>query len=192
MTLNQRLDLIKPKILQDNFKLGRGIANEINFWIFEYDPEDEMTVRAYINNLSQNINSERDDVKIINFDLYKIMLEHLEQRNYLDKVLDMEQKKNSLEIINPIKRTLRLTTDENLVAKKISESIQTDNDIIFISGVGKAWPIVRSHTILNNLHSKINNTPVIMFFPGAYDNELKLFKEISDDNYYRAFKLIER
>lgn len=192
MTLNQRLDLIKPKILQDSFRKGRGLANEINFWIFEYDAEDEMAVRSHINYLCESINSNHEDVRIIHLDLYKIMLDILEQKNYLDKVLEMEKKKNSSEIINPIKRTLRLINDENLVSEKISSSIESDRDIVFLSGVGKAWPVIRSHTALNNLHSKIDKTPVVMFFPGAYENELKLFSEITDDNYYRAFKLIER
>ncbi len=63
---------------------------------------------------------------------------------------------------------------------------------MFITGVGKTWPVIRSHTILNSLHSAIDDVPVIMFFPGMYDGfELKLFDEIKDDNYYRAFKLIE-
>ncbi len=31
-----------------------------------------------------------------------------------------------------------------------------------------------------------------MFFPGEYTSELRLFGEIKDDNYYRAFRLIER
>lgn len=31
-----------------------------------------------------------------------------------------------------------------------------------------------------------------MFFPGIYDDELKLLSEITDGNYYRAFKFIWR
>ena len=43
-TLNERLDLIKPKILASDFRGGRGLGNEINFWIFDYAPVDEMAV----------------------------------------------------------------------------------------------------------------------------------------------------
>ena len=39
MSLNKRLDLIEPAILDKNFRAGRGMANEINFWIFDYDAE---------------------------------------------------------------------------------------------------------------------------------------------------------
>lgn len=67
------------------------------------------------------------------------------------------------------------------------------NDIVFITGVGKVYPIVRSHTILNNLHKVIDQVPVVMFFPGNYDGlELVLFDAIKDDNYYRAFPLVDK
>lgn len=37
----------------------------------------------------------------------------------------------------------------------------------------------------------IDNVPVVLFYPGNYDGqELVLFGEIKDDNYYRAFKLV--
>lgn len=192
MTINRRLDSIKSKILDPNFRIGRGLANEINFWIFDYDAEDEMIVRSYVDYLCQSIRAEYNDVRIVHHDLYQMMLEILREKGYLDKVLELEKAKKSLSVIDPIKRTLRVTQTDNLIAKRISESIESERDTIFLSGVGKAWPVIRSHTVLNNLHSKVDKTPVVLFFPGLYENELKLFSEITDDNYYRAFKLIER
>ncbi|MDF9407772.1 MAG: hypothetical protein A4E52_00616 [Pelotomaculum sp. PtaB.Bin013] len=192
MTLNERLDLIEPKILEKSFRTGRGTANEINFWIFDYKPEDEMAVRAHVSYLKQRVNNAHDDVRIVEFDLYKLMLDVLREKNYLDKVIQMEQVKTSEAIVNPIKKTLRLTLDGDLVIGKIAKSIVPERDVIFLTGVGKAWPVIRSHTVLNNLHSKIDKNPLVMFFPGDYTNELRLFGEITDDNYYRAFKLIER
>jgi len=192
MSLNKRLDLIEPKILEKNFRTGRGTANEVNFWIFDYDPEDEMAVRAHVDFLVNRINNKHDDVKIACFDLYNLMLDVLQAKNYLDKVKQMEESKGSDAIINPIKRTLRLTEDGDMIIGKIVETLTPEKDIIFLIGIGKVWPIVRSHTILNNLHCKVDKNPLVMFFPGSYTNELCLFGEITDDNYYRAFKLIER
>ena len=191
-TLNERLDLIKPKILAPNFRKGRGLGNETNFWIFDYAPENEMAVRKHIDYLQTSINAEREDVRIVVFDLYEIMLGHLEERDYLNKVLQMEQAKGSMNIISPIKKTLRLTLADDVVVNTIVKSADVEKDILFITGVGKAWPFIRSHTVLNNLHSHIEGAPLVMFFPGEYTSELRLFGEIKDDNYYRAFRLIER
>ena len=190
MSLNQRLDLIEPKILEKNFRTGRGTANEVNFWIFDYPPEDELAVRSYVDSLVGRINGKQEDIHIKIFDLYNLLLDVLREKNYLDKVKKMEVDKGSSEIINPLKRTLRLTEDDDMIIKKIAENLTPEKDVIFITGVGKAWPIIRSHTVLNNLHSKVDKNPLVMFFPGEYTDELKLLDDISDGNYYRAFKLI--
>jgi len=190
MALNKRLDLIEPKLYDKNFRTGRGTVGEVNFWIFDYAPEDEMAVRAHVDFLTARINNKGDGLRIKHFDLYDLMLDVLREKNYLDKVVSMEKAKSSAEIINPLKRTLRLTESEDLIIKKIGADIIPEQDVIFLTGVGKAWPIIRSHTILNNLHSRIDKNPLVMFFPGEYTSELKLFGEITDDNYYRAFKLI--
>ncbi len=192
LSLNKRLDLIEPKIIDKNFRTGRGTVGEVNFWIFDYDAEDEIAVRAHIEYLVNRINSQHDDFQIACFDLYDVMLDVLRAKNYLEKVKQMEETKGSDAIINPIKRTLRLAEESDLIIKRITENITPGKDIVFLTGVGKAWPVIRSHTILNNLHSKIDKNPLVMFFPGNYTNELRLFGEITDDNYYRAFKLIER
>ena len=190
MVLSKRLDLIEQKILDTNFRTGRGTVGEVNFWIFDYDPTDEMAVRNHIEFLISRINSKHDDVRIVGFDLYKLMIEVLCEKGYLDKVIQMEESKDSNAIINPIKKTLRLTQDGDLIIAKILENIVPKQDVVFLTGVGKAWPIIRSHTILNNLHARVDKNPLVMFFPGEYTSELKLFGEITDDNYYRAFKLV--
>jgi hypothetical protein len=190
MTLNQRLNQIEPKILDQNFRTGRGTVGEVNFWIFDYPPRDEMEIRSYVEFLVGRINNSHDDIRIKCFDLYDLMLAILREKKYLDKVVQMEKDKGSSAIINPLKRTLRLTEKDDLIIAKIVEDLTPVKDVVFLTGVGKAWPIIRSHTILNNLHSRVDRNPLVMFFPGEYTSELKLFGEITDDNYYRAFKLV--
>ncbi|SDY94300.1 protein of unknown function [Proteiniborus ethanoligenes] len=192
MDIYERLDKILPKLQEKRFRENKGLGNEIGYYIFDYDPSDELIVREHIKYLKQKINNESSEIKIKEFDLYEIMLEVLESKGYLNKVLDMEKQKGTEHILNAIKKTLRLTQNNDLVVEYIRDRVEK-NDIVFLTGVGKAWPIIRSHTVLNTLHSVIDEVPLIMFFPGVYDGlELKLFDEIKDDNYYRAFKLIER
>ncbi|HLR21767.1 MAG TPA: DUF1788 domain-containing protein [Tissierellaceae bacterium] len=67
-----------------------------------------------------------------------------------------------------------------------------DNSVVFITGVGKIFPFVRSHRILNKLHLVFDRIPVVLFYPGEYDGQsLILFSEFKDENYYRAFPLIK-
>ena len=86
---------------------------------------------------------------------------------------------------------MRVNATDGLIVEYIKERTK-DNGIVFITGIGKCYPIIRSHTILNNLHLVIDRVPVVMFYPGRYDGqELILFDEIKDDNYYRAFRLAD-
>lgn len=192
MTIYERLDKILPTIMEERFRQNKGLGNEIGYYIFDYDPKDEMLVREHIIFMKQKVNIDTSEVRIKEFDLYEIMIKILEEKGYLEKVFTMEAQKGSDKILNPIKKTLRLTQSNDSIVEYIKQNVEK-NDIVFLTGVGKAWPLIRSHTVLNNLHAAIDEVPVVMFFPGKYDGlELILFDEIKDDNYYRAFQLIER
>lgn len=191
-TIYQRLDAIIPKITDKSFRENKGLGNEIGYYIFDYDPQYELLVREHIGFIKQKVNDDNSGINIKEFDLYEIMLEILEGKNYTQKNIDMEEKKGSEFVFNATKKVLRLTLKNDMLVEYIVNRVQP-NDIVFITGVGKAWPIIRSHTVLNNLHKAIDQVPVVMFFPGKYDGlELVLFDEIKDDNYYRAFQLIDK
>lgn len=192
MQIYERLDKILPKLQEKRFRENKGLGNEIGYYIFDYDSSDELIVREHVKFLKQKLNNENSQIQIIEFDLYEIILEILKNKGYLENIFEMEKQKGTDHIINAIKKTLRLTQKNDLVVEYIRKSVDS-NHIVFITGVGKVWPILRSHTVLNTLHAVIDYVPLVMFFPGTYDgHELKLFDEIKDDNYYRAFKLIER
>lgn len=192
--IHQRLSEIKQRLTDKSFRENKGLGNEIGFHIFDYEPEYEMLVRDYISNLKKQIERENDDIKIKEFDLYDIMLEVLNERGYLEKNFKMEEKKGSEFVFNATEKTLRLTSqnEDNKIVQYIIDRTESD-DIVFLTGVGKVWPIIRSHTVLNNLHRALDKVPVVLFFPGTYDGgSLMLFNEIKDDNYYRAFQLVDK
>ena len=85
-----------------------------------------------------------------------------------------------------------MNSDKNLIVNYILERTPSIC-VVFLTGVGKAYPILRSHNVLNNLHQKLDEVPVVMFFPGKYSGrDLILFNTIEGSNYYRAFPLIHR
>ncbi|MDR1541081.1 MAG: DUF1788 domain-containing protein [Clostridiales bacterium] len=187
LSIDERLELLKRRLLSEEFlKLRRNAG--LNFFIFDYDPSDELAVRAFVSSLDISLGGSR---MLRKFDLFGIMAKILREKNYMDKVLLKESQSGSESIINPIRRTLRLTLDSCLITNEIARAAAPD-DIILITGVGKAWPVIRSHAILNSLYDRMPENPLILFFPGNYEDDLKLFNEVSDGNYYRAFKLIER
>ncbi|MEQ8186528.1 MAG: DUF1788 domain-containing protein [Candidatus Eremiobacterota bacterium] len=187
MNTKENLEKILSKITDRDFLENRGLGNELGFYIFDYPPEDELFIRDYIKYIFKQLSIAEADIKPVEIDLYNIMLEILKNKKIFDKVIPMEKAKGDKELKKALYPVLK---PENFI-KIIKDKIEGHN-LIFLTGIGKVWPLVRSHTILNNLHSVLDRIPVIMFFPGKYNQiELQLFGKFRDDNYYRAFKLIE-
>lgn len=187
----ERLDEILVKISDPHFRENKGLGNEVGFYIFDYSPKDEMIVRERIPSI-KSMTELQHNISIVEIDLYDAITEILEGKGYLKRNFEMEEKKGSEFVMNATKKALRLTLTGDLLVEYIVARTE-EADIIFLTGVGKAWPIVRSHTILNNLHKEIEQIPLVMFFPGSYDGgTLMLFEELMDDNYYRAFPLVDK
>lgn len=185
--INARLDKIIPKIKEDKFLAGHGLGNEISFYVFDYEPEEELLVRDYINHIKKEFNFEGTNRKIIEFDLYKMLLDIAKERKIFDRIFDMEEKQGKEALF----KAMTTFSKPDIFLKKMKEHMD-DYNVVFITGVGKIYPFVRSHTILNNLQEVIDKLPVIMFFPGKYDGQsLQLFGKFKDDNYYRAFRLVD-
>jgi len=189
--ISERIDELREKLLDSKILSNRGLGNEVGFYIFDYKPEDELIVREEIPLIKKYVEKQNKDVKIQIFDLFDIIVDFFEQRGYMEKNFKMEKRKDSAFLYDKMQKALRLATDDDRIIKHITENMD-EEAMIFITGVGKAYPIVRSHTILNNLQTVVEKKPLILFYPGTYENRsLRLFSRFLDDNYYRAFKIIE-
>lgn len=191
-SLNERFVDLEDRMISVASLTRYGTANDMKFYIFDYAPEDELLIRIEV----QKLKSRNTD--IVEFDLYEMMLNIIEEEGYLDDIQRMEVKyeKELLlrEVFQPL---LSLEEDDNIFLDKFKIGVPDDGkSIVLITGVGKAFPVIRSHTILNNLQSIFRNNPVVMMYPGRYEIKnamtLRLFERIDDDNYYRAFPLVER
>ena len=191
-TLQDRLQKIEAKICDKEFLKNKGLGNEVGYYIFDYLPHDELAVRAQVSILQDKYDGIDGKIKIVTFDLYEIVLEMLRKKGYLEKSFEFEKTKGADYTFEAIIKMLRLTGKNNLIVGHIVENTPDENAVVFITGVGKVFPLVRSHNVLNNLHQVMDQVPVVMFFPGVYSGQdLHLFGTIKDDNYYRAFKLVD-
>lgn len=190
-TLEDRLDKAEAVIHKPSFRQNKGLGNEVGYYIFDYPPEQELMVRERVEYIRKKNEQSDDEYRIVVFDLYEIVIEILKKKGYLEKCYEFEKKRGFDRITKAVGNMLRITAKDSLIINYIKERTP-EKAIVFLVGIGKCYPILRSHTVLNNLHQVIDNVPVVMFYPGKYDGqELILFGEIKDDNYYRAFKLVE-
>ena len=186
MGFEKRLELLKNKIREREFLNGKGLGNEVPFWIFDYPPDKEVLMRDTVQRLISACGKESISIKEI--DLFDLCLSILFKKVPEDKIRKLEADKGSEVVYNKLKLMLK----PEIIRKEIQEQLGTEKiDLIFITGVGRVWPLQRSHTILNNLQTIIQGTTLVMFYPGKYsENELSFFGKFKDANYYRAFRLI--
>ena len=187
LTINQRLDALLPKLQDARLLSNRGIGNEIGFYIFDYDAEYEPLVEQYVKHLKLQLMSPPSEIILLEIDLYRTILDILEERRVLKRAFELEAAKGNTVLAKTIAPLVRSDQVITYIQKKLTGS----EKLVIITGVGASWPLLRSHSILNNLHPVLDKIPLVMFFPGSYDgHELRLFDTFKDDNYYRAFPLI--
>lgn len=192
LTLDERLNQIESKISEKSFRENKGLGNEVGYYVFDYDPRQEINVREYIKYLKDRINNGNKDFKIIEVDLFHLMIQILQEEDYLDAFFDLEKENGFFDMADSLVETLGLdeTDEQNLIISHILQNDLTDS-VLFLTGVGKSHPIIASHNILNNLHQVLDTVPVVMFYPGEYSGQdLKLFGTMDSHNYYRAFRLV--
>lgn len=182
--LMHRLDRIKERISDANFLANKGLSNEVGIHVFAYDPKDELVVRDYINRL---VDTPSDQFRIIERDLYKILLEILEEKRVLGRITSLEEKKGKDYLLVQLQKN---ATQENFLDKIMYEP-HMPGDVLFLTGVGKVYPFMRSHIVLNRMQQDFPDVPIVMFYPGEFNGQsLILFNKFHDANYYRAFNLI--
>ena len=188
--LNERLDKMEEAIGKPSFRQNSGRANEVNYWIFDYPAEREIEVRERIKYMQNKNSRGGEEFNLAVFDLYDIIIDYLETNNFMEDCYRFEKKKGLERITKAVGNSMKINDDDSYIVQHIMSNTP-ENAVVFLTGIGKCFPILRSHKVLNNLHQAFVKAPVVMFFPGIYnEQELILFGEIKDDNYYRAFRLV--
>ena len=190
MTFTERIYQLSNKLTIEYFN-SPGMAGELKFAIFDYEPKDELRIRKEVDKIVQA------NPIIRRYDLYEMMIEIIKEESYFENIIDVEKDfPKDVMLTQVFQPLLALEQEDNPIIRKFRESVEDDGQsIVLIVGVGKVYPIIRSHTILNNLQSVFRNNPVVMLYPGTYDSNqkmtLRLFDRLDDDNYYRAFNLVK-
>ncbi|MCF8035329.1 MAG: DUF1788 domain-containing protein [Desulfobacteraceae bacterium] len=189
-TFRQRLDKILPRLISDELLSNTGLGNEIGFYIFDYPPEYELEMREHIGFLLAQIPKKRPDIRVAHVNLFHLLVDYLKDRKLLDRLI-AEQRKNgpNRKLLSELKKGP--LNPERVAREFVNRAEPASQDLVMVSGVGNAYPMIRSHSLLNNLHAPMGDTPLVMFYPGIYTGQgLRLFGKLSSSNYYRAFRLV--
>ncbi len=186
--LESRLGQVAQKLASQDFLSGKGLGNEVPFYIFDYPAEEELRVREFMESLLVQLPLKRPGIKVSHLNLFDFVLEYLRERKLLEKAMEMQRIKGDEALVKALAGPLHETKLGPIFAEKVKPE---EHDMVLVTGVGSSFPLLRSHTLLNNLQAVMGRKPLVMFYPGKYDQQsLRLFGKVRTANYYRAFKLI--
>jgi hypothetical protein len=176
------------------FRQMEGLGNEVPFFIYPYAPEDALAV-AQVKKRIKNKLSQKG-IRVCEVNLYDLSVDVLKARGVWERVLAAEPDQDK----DDFRELLQGMLDPQLhIAPAIRSKIDDGEfDIFFLTGIGEVFPYIRSHNVLNNLQSVVTGKPMLMFFPGRYEQSetlgstLVLFGRLKDDQYYRAKNILEQ
>jgi hypothetical protein len=188
--LDKRLQevLTRPEFLE-----MRGVAKEVPIFIQTYSPTDDDQLRLVVRGVEQHLR--KQGLRVKHVDLFELVLQLLEAKGYLDVVLQEEASWSKSDLFDTLQNVAEPT---NALVPKLMEELG-DAQISLITGSGRVYPFLRTHTILEALQPAMVRHPVVIFFPGEYSQDadggsyLRLFGTSTaskiENPYYRATNL---
>ena len=197
MTANS-IDHLSQRLFQvfrhPDFLAMRGQANEVPIFIQTYEPKLEDSLRRMVEALANRLASTGLVVKSL--DLFELVLEELEANKILERLLLDEARFKKAGILETLQNYSHPKT--HLIPRLI-RAMGDETQLTLITGSGRLFPFLRTHTILESLQPAMLRHPVVIFFPGIYEQArdggsyLRLFGEIPipaiNNPHYRATNL---
>lgn len=178
-----------------DFLSMKGLTGEVPIFIHTYDPQDEDAMRRMVDSLAARLRAEGIALSLV--DLFELFIGQLEEEGRLQRIIDKENtlsKQKLLETLNNL-----ADPKKRLIPRLVQQINDDDIKLTLLTGVGRVFPFLRTHTILESLQPAMMQHPVVMFFPGLYTQEggigsqLRLFGSVANPPmyrpYYRAYNL---
>ena len=189
--LDKRLQQI---LIRPEFHEMRGVAKEVPIFIQTYQPADEDQLRLVVKGVEQHLRKQGLRVKLV--DLFELVLQLLEAKGYLEVVLQEEASWSKADLFDTLQNVADPTS---ALVPKLMQALGDDSQVSLITGSGRIYPFLRTHTILEALQPAMVRHPVVIFFPGEYSQDadggsyLRLFGTSAtskiENPHYRATNL---
>lgn len=175
-------------------KVTRGIGpgNDIPFYICPFAPEEQVNMTAECTQLKSEL--AEDGVSVRELNLFDLTVNLLQEIVAWEELAAFEKDERKDIFLEELQSTINL---KEVLIPRIRKIVDDSSfDVLFITGVGEIFPIIRSHLILNNLQSVLKDAPTVIFFPGRYahgfanGSSLQLFCRLEEEHYYRAHNLL--
>lgn len=180
-----------------DFIAMKGLSGEVPIFIHTYDATAEDAARQAATSLTSRLCN--SGISCLQIDLLDMILEQLADEGRLDRLIAKEVDFGRTKFFE----TMNGLTDAKtrLIPRLMQRLEAAQAKISILTGVGRVYPFLRTHTILESLQPAMMRQPLVLFFPGQYTQEqgigsqLRLFGSLPTPPlykpYYRAFNLAQ-
>ena len=136
----ERLNQILPRLISPDVLSNQGAGGEIGFWIFDYPPEEEMAMRAWLADVIEpGLRKQVPAVRFQTVDLFQLVVDLLDERKLFDKACEMQTNKGDAAVLASLRSVLK----EDRLAARMTEKLDvTQLDLLIVKGVGNLAPAV--------------------------------------------------
>jgi hypothetical protein len=194
MTIPELYDLLCDEAFQD------PATGNLFFpaYMYIYSPEKEYYIREQIADIKKRLIRPNTFVEVLVINLFEEFKSYLESREFgtgnLLSVLMEKESTDATTVEQTLKREANSANFYAWVNNKIQlHLMNVDNfkkSYVFVQGFGEIYPYLRASKFLSNFEKYISGYKIIMFYPGSAKEYYSMFNLLSDENPYRAIKLI--
>lgn len=196
-SLRETFDCAYRVLTSERFKKMEGLNNEVPFFVLRYKPDWEPNVGEELSRLRRRLREER--YHLADIDVFALAVEIWKGSPFFGQMLSMEEGLPPETFRDALSKVIDV---EGMLAPAIKRAVdeaggEENVDAVLLSGVHHLFPLVRTHMLLNCLQPLLGRVPLVVTFQGSYHQSpsthsaLVLFDQISQDNYYRAFDLVD-
>lgn len=194
-TLTERFEHAFRVLSSTSFLAMEGLGNEVPYFILPYSPADEPQLAGERRRLLTRLRA--SGISVCDVDLWQLATQLWTETGQWKEILEAESSLSKDAFGEAVGNVISPGSYLSPCIAKIVAGQEPQPQVLMLSNVGRLFPIVRSHTILNTLQPLLSDLPVVLVFPGSYrqsptqGSSLVLFDSLTDDDYYRAFDLLE-
>jgi hypothetical protein len=176
-TIHERLQQLVKRIQEGDYSDRTGIGSDIPHYVFDYNPEDELIVRNHIRYMLKIFPYAKE------INLFHLLLQLFEED--LEDLLELGDEEG----LEGLKEAIIPTLNTHALEEALVEEAK-DAQLLFLTGVGNAYPFVRSSKVLKRLSEMSFKVPIILFYPGHFTGlQLKLFNIHNTEDQYQLSRL---
>lgn len=175
-----------------------------NFYIFQYNAEEEYSIRRQIELFTVNLARPTNYLDVLKLNLFEEFCHFLDEMPFgkldnsqLHYFLSKDNAGQNDAVLKSLTAKANSRPFYEYINRRIMEHVNAESSgkkpYIFLYGIGSMFPLLRTSVFLSN-YEEFNKTglyKIIIFYPGESEgNSFNLFGKINDQHTYRAILLL--